>query len=480
MSKRRLIVLEFNELSPGLMERFIAEGKLPNFRRMRSESHVYVTDAGEQSPYLEPWIQWVTVHSGLPYSDHGVFHLGDGPALQTKCVWDILSNASYKVGVCASMNVRYDRPINGYVLPDPWTTGVQPYPESLSPYVKFVQTNVQEHTNDSVPLSRSDYLNFLTFMLTHGLSLSTVAAITGQVLSDRDGKSRWKRAFILDKLQFDLFRSYYRKTSPDFSTFFLNSTAHMQHTYWRNMQPELFKIKPSEEEQAEFASAILFGYEQMDQLVGKALELAGEDTTVMFCTALSQQPCLIYEEKGGKVLFRPRDFERLLKLAGVTAQHRVSPVMAEQFYIYFDSERDAIECEQRLATMQVDGRPALILRREDASIFAGCGIFSDQPRDAVLSLGGTERTAPFFDIFYKIEGMKSGMHHPDGMLWIRTPERRQHIHSDKASLTSIAPTILSMFGIDPPAYMKGDILEGFSGEDAPAVRAGGGLHTTPA
>jgi hypothetical protein len=44
---------------------------------------------------------------------------------------------------------------------------------------------------------------------------------------------------------------------------------------------------------------------------------------------LRRQPCLIYEEKGGKVLFRPRDFEQFLKFAGVTAHHSVSPVMAE-------------------------------------------------------------------------------------------------------------------------------------------------------
>jgi hypothetical protein len=343
-----------------------------------------------------------------------------------------------------------------------------------------VQTNVQEHTKDRVPLSRSDYLKFLAFMSTHGLSVSTVTSIAHQLAAEKGGKKRWKRAFILDQLQFDLFRSYYHKLSPDFSTFFLNSTAHMQHSYWRNLQPELFKIEPSEEEQAEFATAIPFGYQQMDKLVGKFLDLADDNATVIFCTALSQQPCLIYEEKGGKVLFRPRDFEQFLKFAGITIPHSVLPVMAEQFYINFDGERDAIEGEQRLGSMQVDGRPALLLRRAGASIFAGCGIFSDQPRDAILAMHGSERTAPFLDIFYKIEGMKSGMHHPDGMLWIRTPEQRQHLHPNKVPLTFIAPTILSMFGIAPPPYMKGEILEGFSGVNATTVPLGRGVRAAQA
>ncbi|HTB13505.1 MAG TPA: hypothetical protein VK752_18120 [Bryobacteraceae bacterium] len=458
MSKNRLILLEFNELCPDLMEQFISQGKLPNFQRLRSQSHVYLTDAGEVSPNLEPWIQWVTVHSGVPFSEHGVFLLGQGAALETKCIWDILSAAKHTVGVCGSMNIRYDRPVNGYVLPDPWSD-TEPYPESLMPYVKFVKTNVQEHSNDRVPLSKLDHLKFLAFMQSHGLSVATITSIIRQLMSENGGKNRWKRAVILDKLQFDCFRSYDRKLSPDFSTFFLNSTAHLQHVYWRNLQPELFNVKPSEQEQAEFAAAILFGYQQMDELIGRFLELADDHTTLMFSTALSQQPCLIYEEKGGKVLFRPREFEALMKFAGITAPHSVLPVMAEQFYVHFDLEQDAIAGERMLAALQVDGKPAMILSREGASVFAGCGLFTDQPDSAVLSIADSERAVRFFDVFYKVEGMKSGMHHPDGMLWVRTPEKRHQIHRDKVPLESIAPTILEMFGVTPPSYMKGPLLK---------------------
>ena len=462
MPTPKVILLEFNELCPDLMDQFIQQGKLPNFKKMRGESHVYMTDAEEQSPYLEPWIQWVTVHCGEPYSEHKVFHLGDGPKLETPCIWDILSKAGHKVAVCGSMNVRYDKPINGYVLPDPWTTGAEPYPDSLLPYAKFIQINVQEHSNQDMRLSRSDQLKFLTFMQTHGLSVATISSIIRQLMSEKGGKNRWKRAAILDKLQFDLFRSYYKKLSPSFSTFFLNSTAHMQHTYWRNLQPELFKIKPSQEEQDEFAAAILFGYQQMDDLVGRFLDLTDDDTILIFSTALSQQPCLIYEEKGGKVLFRPRDFDRVLKFAGINAHYTISPVMAEQFYIYFDSEQEAAESMRKLAGLQVDGKPALLLSREGSAIFAGCGLFTDQSKNAVLNIADSEQSAPFFDLFYKIEGMKSGMHHPDGMLWVRTPERKQTMHAGKVPLTTIAPTILDMFGVAAPDYMKGGILEGLS------------------
>src|SRR4051812_24349589 len=169
-----MIVLEFNELSPALMETFIDQGYLPNFKRLRDESQVFTTDAEEVAPNLDPWIQWVTFHSGLSFDEHGIHHLGDGHKLPVKSLWDIVSDAGKSVWVCGSMNLKYDLPIRGAVVPDPWTVGVRPYPDELSVYDLFVKRNVQEHTNDHVGLSKSDYLRFLKFMLTHGLSAHTV------------------------------------------------------------------------------------------------------------------------------------------------------------------------------------------------------------------------------------------------------------------------------------------------------------------
>jgi hypothetical protein len=469
MKSPRVVSLEFNELCPTLIDRFISEGKLPNFQRLRSESHVYITEADEQKfPYLEPWIQWVTIHSGMPYKEHGVFHLGEGPGLKAKCVWDVLSSGNFKVAICGSMNPRYDTPVNGYVLPDPWTVGAEPYPGDLLPYAKFVQTNVQEHSNDRVPLSKSDYVAFLRFMLGHGLSLSTITAIVRQLLSERGGRNRWMRAFILDRLQFDVFRSMYKRTPPDFSTFFLNSTAHMQHAYWRNMQPELFQVKPTDQEQAEFSSAVLAGYKVMDELVGEVLDLVDDRTYIFFSTALSQQPCLIYEESGGKVLFRPKDFEKFLAFAGVQARHQVAPVMAEQFYIYFETDRDTEAGQKVLGALRVEDEPALLLSREGLSLFGGCCLFRSLPKDAKLK-NAAGQAVPFFELFYEIEGMKSGMHHPDGMLWIRTPEKKHRVHPEKVELMSIAPTMLGLFGVPPPVHMKGQVLGDIVGAGQPVA-----------
>src|SRR5688500_12329577 len=102
----RLILMEFNELSPQLMKKFIAAGKLPNFERFYNQSKVYETEA-DDAVHLEPWIQWIAVHSGIPYEEHGIEHLGDGHRLEQKSLWNLLSEQGKTVWVCGSMNIGY-------------------------------------------------------------------------------------------------------------------------------------------------------------------------------------------------------------------------------------------------------------------------------------------------------------------------------------------------------------------------------------
>src|SRR5882762_31934 len=113
------------------MTQFIEAGDLPNFRRLRQESTLYTTDAGEDPPNLEPWIQWITVHTGVPFSEHRVFHLGDAEEkLRYPGIGRIVSDSGASVGICGSMNAGYGD-LRGYVVPDPWSKTGHQNPPSL-------------------------------------------------------------------------------------------------------------------------------------------------------------------------------------------------------------------------------------------------------------------------------------------------------------------------------------------------------------
>jgi hypothetical protein len=454
-----VLMLEFNELCPSLMRRWIDEGRLPHFRRLRAESLVYRTRAEEEAPALEPWIQWVNVHAGLAYAEHGVFHLGEAERITVPSIWDVVARHGGRAWVCGSMNARVEPGTSTLLLPDPWVNGVAP-DRDLMPYFRFVQAHVTEYTNERVQLRPADYARFAAFMACHGLSPATLGAVIGQLVREYRGRSQWRRAVILDKLQFDVFRWYYRRLRPHLATFFLNSTAHFQHVYWRNMEPALFSAQPDAADQAEHRDAILFGYEEMDALVDRFLALVGPEATIVFCTALSQQPCLRYEAHGGKLFYRPRQFDTLFRFAGVAATS-VAPAMSEQFHVVCASEADARAAARRLASLRVDGRPAMAVEVDGQTIFTGCSIFDPLPPHAQLHRDEHGRGERFFNVFYRVDAVKSGMHHPDGMLWIRTPEHRHRIVDEPVALESIAPTVLALLGIAAPFHMRRSPLPGF-------------------
>lgn len=453
-----ILMLEFNELTPDLMDSFIGEKKLPNFARLRSQAHTFVTDAEEEGERLNPWVQWVTAHTGHSADEHGIIHLDDGAKLKSKNVWELINDAKKGVWVCGSMNIRpYDGVIGG-LLPDPWSTSVDPYPNELSAFHRFVGYYVQEHTRDKVGMGIGDYASFLGFMTMHGLSFSTVSAAIRQLLRELGGRYRWKRVEILDRLQWDLFYWYYRKFRPEFSTFFLNSTAHLQHKFWRNMDPGPFDTKPSDREQEECEGAILFGYQSMDRLLGRILDCVGDDATIVFCTGLSQQPCTVFEELGGKRFYRPASFDELSEFAGVDEPCEMSPVMSEEFHARFENEADASSALAKYARLSVDGSPLLRIQQQGQELFLGCCIYSQVAADAKIQIDGVEASVDFFRLFYQADSVKSGMHHPDGMLWIRTAERRHVAHQGKVPLRAVAPTVLNLLRIPVPSSMSASPL----------------------
>jgi hypothetical protein len=351
--------------------------------------------------------------------------------------------------------------LNGLVLPDPWSVHVRPSDPELAPYFDFVRANVLEYTRDRLRLAPRQYLRFAWFMLRHGLSLATVVASAQQLLSERFGRTKWRRATILDRLQFDVFRYFYRKLRPTFSTFFVNSTAHFQHVYWRNFEPTRFALKPNGADQGTYGDAVRYGYRCMDSLVGKVLRMAGNEATIVFATALSQQPCLTYESTGGKTFHKPHRFAPLLQFAGIDPRsYTAEPVMSEEFHLRCTDPADAERVCQQLQKLRQGAERVMNARCDGSDVMAGCAIFHTVPPGTEVQ--GPAGVTAFETLFYEVDTTKSGMHHRDGMLWIRPPKGiRGRAAPGHVPLESFAPTMLSMLGVRPAPTMKGAVLTDF-------------------
>ena len=449
MQARRLIFAEFNELCPWLLDQWMDEGLLPNFKRMYRASTIFETRADVDDPgNLEPWIQWYSLHTGLSFDQHRVFHLTDGAKAKDDDLWHVARRAGLRVTNFAGMNARPFAFDDCVYVADPWCEDGNAHPPALNTYNRFVGANVREYSNPDGPLTLKDQAKFLAFMATHGLSPATAGAIADQLIEERVGDRRmaWKRAPILDRLQYDVFRHYYAKTAPHFATFFVNSTAHLQHSYWRQFQPDVFTIKPDAESVALYGNAIQHGYRAMDRLLGEFMSLADRNgATLVFMTALSQQPYLAAEDSGGKHFYRLRDVEALFRRLGLPFRE-IDPTMTHQYLVRFDSKTDRTKVRKTLESFKLaDGRALFGFNdRTEDGLYFSCDIYSEiDPATPVTSPSGAAQ--PFGDFAYKIDATKSGRHHPAGALWFRLgPHKR---HADPVSILDIFPTTLDLLGV---------------------------------
>lgn len=447
-----VLVLEFNELTPRLMHKWMEAGLLPGFRRLHDEATCYITDAEETGDRLEPWVQWVTAHTGLSSEQHGILDLDDGHKLRQPRIWDTASEVGRRVWICGSMNAgKHGDHLNGAIVPDPWASRLAPEPkEEFDDFFKLISSYVKEYASDRVGLEARDYLRFGRFMLTHGLSRKTVHKTISQLASERGGRYKWKRAMILDRLFWDLFRSEWRKRRPHLATLFLNSTAHLQHYHWRNMEPDSFQIRPEAGEQDEYGNAILDGYRAMDEIVCEAFDLIeGTDTSLVLLTALSQQPLTRYEGEGGKQVFKPRDAIDLYRFAGGRDTVRYAPVMAEEYHLYFDDASAAERGRSALAALRLEtGEPLMRVRRDGSELFVACAIISRPPGAMRIQGPAGQPGRSFDETFHPVGELKSGGHHPDGMFWIRdAASAGGGARAGRVSLRQVAPTLADLAGV---------------------------------
>jgi hypothetical protein len=67
---------------------------------------------------------------------------------------------------------------------------------------------------------------------------------------------------------------------------------------------------------------------------------------------------------------------------------------------------------------------------------------------------------------YGVDILKSGMHHPDGALWIREPGGRHQRYGEPVALERVAPTVLGLLGLTVPEELPEPLL----GAAAPPTR----------
>ncbi len=345
--RQQLLFLELNEICFDSVSRYCGKGLLPNLSKLISERGWSVTTSETSYEHLEPWIQWVTAHTGRDFHEHGVFRLGDIVNHDIPQIWEVLEERGLKVGAISPMNAKYRAKDAAFFLPDPWTSTGLRGPWLLRRLYGAVAQAVNDNAKNAI--TPGSLLALLAGVIRYARP-ARYARYMRLALGARSNP--WYRALFLDLLLSDVFEVEVRRTRPDFATLFLNAGAHIQHHYMFSSSV----YAGSQRNPAWYVSPgvdpLLDVYELYDHIVGRMIR-EFPDARFMIATGLRQVPY-------PKVTYywRLRGHADFLALVGVPFQS-VSPRMSRDFLV---SYRDAAEAERAaecLRSISTEGGEAL-------------------------------------------------------------------------------------------------------------------------
>jgi len=408
----RLLLLELNEVNFEMVDAYASRGALPNFRRL-FDTHGYCQTSSEtEYENLEPWIQWVTAHTGLTLAEHGVFRLGDIVEHKHEQIWELLeSRYGIRTGAVSPMNAQNRCVDPAFFIPDPWTDTEIIATNSVRRLFNTIRLLVNENTKSKIGL-RS------LFALAEGLIRFGQITNYGRYLKFLAGSARgpWRKALLLDQLLADLFIHETSRTRPEFASIFLNAAAHVQHHYLFNSKLYKGDQKNPDWYVAAKTDPVWETYKAYDSIIGD-IQKKFPDTQLMIATGLHQIP---YSKT--TYYWRLKDHAAFLRKAGVPFRS-VEPRMSRDFLVKCEDRKQAEHAGHRLQSIQTESGEVLfeVDIRED-SLFVMLSYPHNVSDDTTWQCGENHIGALREEVGFV--AIKNGEHSGVGYFLNATPQSR--------------------------------------------------------
>ena len=233
--KRKLLIIELNEFNVELLENYADKFGLKNIRRLlKMPRNNTSCDELKEHHGLDPWVQWVSIHTGKPLRTHGIVRNNDVENLKYKQFWEILSEKGISSGIWGAMNAKRNKSnLCHFFLPDPWNYSEKAYPKNLDNFLYLPRYYSRNYTNFSKIKIIRGLLKLLKFFIYPPLILRLTKnfyKIFRFIITD--GFNNNNLFVLFDLILSEVFIYYKKIFKPDVSIIFMNSLAHFQHHYW--------------------------------------------------------------------------------------------------------------------------------------------------------------------------------------------------------------------------------------------------------
>lgn len=336
--KQPLILLGVNEVNFEYIQHYISLGHLPNFKKLFENASLIKTSSEKTFEELEPWIQWVSIQTGKPFSEHGIFRLGDVVENGHTQIWEHLEEKyGASVAALSPFNAANRAKNPAFFVPDPWTKTTVTGGWLMKKVAGAVSDAVNENATGGSKIST--YIYLILAILRFSLLKRNIKLVLLVLTALR---SHYHRAILLDQILTDVFCSAWKKTKPDFSTLFLNSVAHLQHHYLFNAAPYKGKNKNPEWYIADDKDPLLEGLKSYDGLIKQLLSLP-YSPRIFIATGLHQNPV-----EQPVFYWRLKNHEGFLDMIGAPYTKAIAR-MSRDFLVECASNDDAVIAARKLA-----------------------------------------------------------------------------------------------------------------------------------
>ena len=373
-----LYLVELNEINFDYVQHYCAHGYLPSITNLIQQHGLTTTVSESNYENIEPWIQWVSAHTGKTFDEHKIFRLGDIVDSNIEQIWEVLERKGVRVGAISPMNAvnRLENP--SFFIPDPWTLSRISADGATKALYQAVRQAVSD--NSSGRLTARSMFGLLMGFVRH-VPLERwghYANLGGHAL-----KRPWVKAIVLDELLADLFLSLVRRHSPHFATIFLNGGAHIQHHYLFSSSAYRGQRKNPEWYVSPGQDPVLDVFRSYDTFLGRLLKLQPQARVVM-ATGLHQVP---YPHE--TYYWRLKDHEAFLRWSGISFTS-LEALMSRDFIVHCVDEQAATQAAQLLkeATLGGELRRVFEVDNRGKSLFCTLAFDAEIEPSVAISING--------------------------------------------------------------------------------------------
>jgi hypothetical protein len=429
-----LYLVELNEINFDYVRRYSGAGHLPQLTCLIQRHGLGTTVSESTYEHVEPWIQWVSAHTGKTFDEHKVFRLGDIVHTNLEQIWEVLERRGVSVGAVSPMNAvnRLENP--AFFVPDPWTVSRVSADDATRALYHAVRQAVSDNARGRMT-ARSLAGLFSGFM--RHVPPWRWSRYAG--LAARAAKRPWLKAIVLDELLADLFLSLLGRHAPQFASVFLNAGAHIQHHYLFNSGAYRGERKNPKWYVPESEDPVLDVYKSYDQFLARLARLRPAARLVI-ATGLHQVP---YPHE--TYYWRLKDHDAFLKWSGIPFSS-VEALMSRDFIVQCGGAREAEQAARLLSEARLEGAAQKLFEVDNrgGSLFCTLTFEGDIEPGSAITING-RRTELRKEVAFV--ALKNAHHNGLGYL-IDTARTTGQEH---LPLTSVFSCVRKHFGLDTRA-----------------------------